>query len=130
MYKVINFIFYLPHCYKLLINEILFDDSIPGYFCNNSTSLDTKENDQHAGKKPFSFSNEQNKSSSLRDHHNDINNTTNVDVGRTAKRALPSSLAESLRAVFAAFLWHEGITTTMNLCFKRIFLYHFSDDTT
>ena len=25
-----------------------------------------------------------------------------------SKRALPSSLAESLRAVFAAFLWHEG----------------------
>lgn len=80
---------------------------IAGYYCNNTTSLDTKENDQHAGKKSFSFSGENNKSS-LRDHHNDINNTANADVGRTAKRALPSSLAESLRAVFAAFLWHEG----------------------
>lgn len=77
-----------------------------GYFCNNSTSADTKENDQHAGKKVVSsFAGEH--KSSLRDHHNDINNTANAEC-RTTKRALPSSLAESLRAVFAAFLWHEG----------------------
>lgn len=88
---------------------------IAGYFCNNSASLDTKENDQHAGKKSFSFSGENNKST-LRDHHNDINNTANADVGRTAKRALPSSLAESLRAVFAAFLWHEG--RKIEICLK------------
>lgn len=34
----------------------------------------------------------------------------------TAKRALPSSLAESLRAVFAAFLWHEGIVHDAMAC--------------
>lgn len=32
------------------------------------------------------------------------------------KRALPSSLAESLRAVFAAFLWHEGIVHDAMAC--------------
>lgn len=84
-----------------------------GYFYNNTTALDTKENDQHAGKKSINFTDENNKSS-LRDQQNDINNTANSDVGRTAKRALPSSLAESLRAVFAAFLWHEGIHFTVN----------------
>lgn len=31
------------------------------------------------------------------------------DSSETLKRALPPSLAESLRAVFAAFLWHENI---------------------
>lgn len=77
--------------------------------------MDAKENDQHAGKKTFGFSGEHSKSS-LRDHHNDINNTANADVGRTAKRALPSSLAESLRAVFAAFLWHEGIVHDAMAC--------------
>lgn len=33
-----------------------------------------------------------------------------------SKRALPSSLAESLRAVFAAFLWHEGIVHDAMAC--------------
>lgn len=33
-----------------------------------------------------------------------------------AKRALPYSLAESLRAVFAAFLWHEGIVHDAMAC--------------
>lgn len=33
-----------------------------------------------------------------------------------SKRALPSSLAESLRAVFAAFLWHEGLVHDAMAC--------------
>lgn len=37
-----------------------------------------------------------------------MNNSLNADMSTPIKRALPSSLAESLRAVFAAFLWHEG----------------------
>ncbi|KAG4079975.1 hypothetical protein HA402_006287 [Bradysia odoriphaga] len=86
--------------------------SVQGYFCNNPASADTKENDQHAGK--INFNSEQ--KNSLRDHNNDINNSVNADMGRTIKRALPSSLAESLRAVFAAFLWHEGIVHDAMAC--------------
>lgn len=32
------------------------------------------------------------------------------------KRALPPALAESLRAMFAAFLWHEGIVHDAMAC--------------
>lgn len=32
------------------------------------------------------------------------------------KRALPPTVAESLRAVFAAFLWHEGIVHDAMAC--------------
>lgn len=42
-------------------------------------------------------------------------NPTNPETS-SSKRALPSSLAESLRAVFAAFLWHEGIVHDAMAC--------------
>lgn len=32
------------------------------------------------------------------------------------KRALPSGLAESFRAIFAAFLWHEGLVYDAMAC--------------
>lgn len=54
---------------------------------------------------------------------NNLNNdakdilSANVISGTAVlKRALPSSLAESLRAVFAAFLWHEGIVHDAMAC--------------
>lgn len=56
---------------------------------------------------------------------NNLNNdakdilSANVILGGASsvlKRALPSSLAESLRAVFAAFLWHEGIVHDAMAC--------------
>lgn len=37
-----------------------------------------------------------------------IHDEINMETVCVSKRALPSSLAESLRAVFAAFVWHEG----------------------
>lgn len=39
-----------------------------------------------------------------------------VTKGGQPKRALPPSLAESLRAIFAAFLWHEGIVHDAMAC--------------
>lgn len=36
-------------------------------------------------------------------------NTMSADCKVYPKRALPAGLAESFRAVFAAFLWHEGL---------------------
>ena len=39
-----------------------------------------------------------------------------LDKPNMPKRALPPSLAESLRAVFAAFLWHEGIVHDAMAC--------------
>lgn len=48
----------------------------------------------------------------------DILSANVISGGATSvlKRALPSSLAESLRAVFAAFLWHEGIVHDAMAC--------------
>lgn len=43
-------------------------------------------------------------------------NVISDEAGTVLKRALPSSLAESLRAVFAAFLWHEGIVHDAMAC--------------
>lgn len=38
------------------------------------------------------------------------------DVRKAPKRALPGGLAESFRAVFAAFLWHEGLVYDAMSC--------------
>lgn len=43
---------------------------------------------------------------------NDLTNKT----ATFPKRALPSCLAESFRAVFAAFMWHEGIVHDAMAC--------------
>lgn len=42
--------------------------------------------------------------------------TFDASKGGPPKRALPPSLAESLRAIFAAFLWHEGIVHDAMAC--------------
>lgn len=39
------------------------------------------------------------------------------------KRAMPPSLAESLRAVFAAFLWHEGLVHDAMACASFLKFY-------
>lgn len=54
-----------------------------------------------------------------RNQNVETNNATPHDSPKRnveSKRALPSSLAESLRAVFAAFLWHEGIVHDAMAC--------------
>lgn len=44
------------------------------------------------------------------------NEQTITNVPTMPKRALPSRLAESFRAVFAAFLWHEGLVYDAMSC--------------
>lgn len=44
------------------------------------------------------------------------NDQVPADTRATPKRALPSGLAESFRAVFAAFLWHEGLVYDAMSC--------------
>lgn len=44
-------------------------------------------------------------------------NDITKDATSLPKRALPSCLAESFRAVFAAFLWHEGLCQKFNPIF-------------
>lgn len=43
-------------------------------------------------------------------------NGTATDSKAYPKRALPAGLAESFRAVFAAFLWHEGLVYDAMAC--------------
>lgn len=43
-------------------------------------------------------------------------NGTAFDSKTYPKRALPAGLAESFRAVFAAFLWHEGLVYDAMAC--------------
>lgn len=43
-------------------------------------------------------------------------NGTAFDSKAYPKRALPAGLAESFRAVFAAFLWHEGLVYDALAC--------------
>lgn len=45
----------------------------------------------------------------------ELNDLTNKSA-KYPKRALPSCLAESFRAVFAAFMWHEGIVHDAMAC--------------
>jgi len=42
---------------------------------------------------------------------------------QTVKMALSPSMAESLRAVFAAFLWHEGIVHDAMTCASFLKFY-------
>lgn len=43
-------------------------------------------------------------------------NGMSSDSKASPKRALPAGLAESFRAVFAAFLWHEGLVYDAMAC--------------
>lgn len=43
-------------------------------------------------------------------------NGSATDSKAYPKRALPAGLAESFRAVFAAFLWHEGLVYDAMAC--------------
>lgn len=54
----------------------------------------------------------------LSEHLREMNEAEANDVSPSAmpKRALPSCLAESFRAVFAAFLWHEGLVHDAMAC--------------
>lgn len=52
----------------------------------------------------------------LKDMNDGVGDTNEMSSSTMPKRALPACLAESFRAVFAAFLWHEGLVHDAMAC--------------